>query len=94
MPDSDTGNNNQRSYVTNKLLQRDIQDISKQLQILPEMQDKLHDIDKQVAVVCTEVENNKENIDDLKKRSNINDVIIGTGTIVAGVIGSLFGGKS
>ena len=83
--------NNQR--VTNALLQRDIEDISKKLDVLPDMKEKLHGIDKQLAVVCTDVDNNKEEISDLRKRSNINDIIIATGTIVAGIVSSVFGGR-
>ena len=90
MPDGDA-RNNQR--VTNALLQRDIEDIAKKLDVLPDMSDKLHDIDKQLAVVCTDVDNNKEEITELRKRSNINDIIIATGTIVTGIVSSVFGGR-
>jgi len=79
--------------VTNALLKKDIEEISKKLDVLPEMQRKLHEMDKKLAVTCKAVSANKEDIDDLQKKSNINDVIIGTGTIIAGIIGSLFGGN-
>jgi hypothetical protein len=91
MVDGGTRNNNQR--VTNARIQMTIENMDKKLDALPEIQDKLHDIDSCVKVVARDVDRNKEDIDDLQRRSNINDIIIGTGTIVAGIVGSLFGGR-
>jgi len=91
MTDDDARNNHQR--VTNALLQRDLDDISKKLDVLPNMQQQLHDIDTKLAVTCREVKQNKEDIDDLQRKSNVNDMIIGVGAVVAGIVGSLFGGN-
>ena len=88
-----TEDNTRNNHVTNRLLQRDLDEISKKLDVLPEMQRQLHDIDTKLAVTCQQVANNKEDIDDLQKKSNINDIIIATGTVVAGIVGSLLGGK-
>jgi len=91
MTDDNARNNNQR--VTNALLRHDLDDISKKLDVLPDIQNKLHDIDTCVKVVAKDVERNKEDIDVLQKKSNINDIIIATGTVVAGIVGSIFGGQ-
>ena len=79
------GVNNQR--VTNALLQVGIKNIEKKLEVLPDMQDKLHDIDTRLVVVCKQVERNEEEIGSLRKRSNITDAIIAAGALVAGFIG-------
>jgi len=54
------------------------------------MQQQLHDIDTKLAVTCREVKQNKEDIDDLQRKSNVNDIV---GAVVAGIVGSLFGGN-
>ena len=79
------GVNNQR--VTNALLQVGIANIEKKLDILPDMQDKLHDIDKRTEVVCNKVDRNEVEISSLRKRSNITDAILAAGALVAGLIG-------
>ena len=79
------GAGNQR--VTNALLQVGIANIEKKLDILPDMQDKLHDIDKRTEVVCNKVDRNEVEISSLRKRSNITDAILAAGALVAGLIG-------
>ena len=79
------GVNNQR--VTNALLQVGIANIEKKLDVLPDIQDKLHIIDKRTDVVCNKVERNEAEIGSLRKRSNITDAIIAAGALVAGFIG-------
>lgn len=81
----DEGVSNQR--VTNALLQVGIANIEKKLDILPDMQDKLHDIDKRTEVVCNKVDRNEVEISSLRKRSNITDAILAAGALVAGLIG-------
>ena len=92
MADEVNPENNQR--VTNKILQRDILEINRSLEILPKMQTQLHDIDVKLAVACDAVQRNKEDIDDLQKSSKTIDVILGAGTVLGTIVGSLFGGKS
>ena len=81
----DEGVSNQR--VTNALLQVGIANIEKKLDILPDMQDKLHDIDKRTEVVCNKVDRNEVEISSLRKRSNITYAILAAGALVAGLIG-------
>ena len=91
MDEGDARNNNQR--VTNALLRREMDDISKKLDVLPDIQSKLHDIDTKLHVVCKDVEHNKEDIDDLQRKSNTWDILNTAGIFVAGIVGSLFGGQ-
>ena len=79
------GVNNQR--VTNALLQVGIANIEKKLDVLPDIQEKLHIIDKRTDVVCNKVERNEAEISSLRKRSNITDAILAAGALVAGFIG-------
>ena len=88
---ADENTNNQR--VTNALLQRDLEDIAKKLDVLPDIASRLHDIDIRTEVVCTKVERNEEEIDSLRKRGNINDGILAAFTIVMGTVSSILGTK-
>ena len=81
----------ENARVTNLLLQKDLEVITKKLDVLPEMKNQLHDIDTRTAVVCKEVERNKEEIDSLRKRGNINDAILAVSTVVMGTISSILG---
>lgn len=92
MADDDARNNNNQR-VTNALLQKDIEQISKKLDLLPEMQKQLSDIETTMAVTNAKCNQNKEDINDLQRKSNINDTIIAVGAVVAGIVGSLFGGN-
>ena len=65
----------ENARVTNLLLQKDLEVITEKLDVLPEMKKQLHDIDTRTAIVCREVERNKEEIDSLRKRGNIYDDI-------------------
>ena len=81
--------NNQR--VTNALLQRDLEDIAKKLDVLPDIKDQLHIIDTRTQIVCTKVERNEEEINSLRKQGNIKDGILVAFTMAMGTISSILG---
>ncbi len=85
----DENTNNQR--VTNALLQEGLKDIEKKLGVLPDMKDKLHDIDKKTAVVCNQVKTNKEEIDKLRKRGNLYDMGLAAFTAIGITVSSILG---
>ena len=88
---ADENASNQR--VTNVLLRRDLEDIAKTLEVLPDMVDKLYNIDTKIAVVCTKVERNEEEIDTLRKRGNINDGLLALFTAASVTISTILGTK-
>ena len=86
---TDENTNNQR--VTNALLQRDLEDIAKKLDVLPDIKDQLHIIDTRTQIVCTKVERNEEEINSLRKQGNIKDGILVAFTMAMGTISSILG---
>ena len=73
-----------------KLIQ-DVGSIAQKLDVLPDMQTKLHDIDVKTAVVCNQVETNKEEINTLRKQGNIKDSLLVVFTMAIGTISSILG---
>ena len=69
-----TEENSSNQKVTNVRLQENLKTIEKKLDVLPDIVDKLHDIDKKTAVVCVQVQTNKDEIDGLRKRGNLYDI--------------------
>ena len=86
-----TEENTSNQKVTNALLKRDIEDIAEKLNVLPDMVDKLHIIDTRTEVVCNEVKRNKEEIDGLRKRGNINDMVLAAFTAIGITVSSILG---
>ena len=76
--------------MTNKSL---LEDITGKLNVLPDMSDKIHEIDKKMAVVCNQVETNKEEIDTLRKRGWIADGFLGAFTVFMAYVSSTLGGR-
>ena len=86
-----TEENASNQKVTNALLKRDIEDIAEKLDVLPDMVDKLHIIDTRTEVVCNEVKRNKEEIAGLRKRGNINDMVLAAFTAIGITVSSILG---
>ena len=86
-----TEENSRDQKVTNALLQEGLKNIEKKLGVLPDMADKLHDIDIKTAIVCNEVSRNKEEIDGLRKRGNINDMVLAAFTAIGITVSSILG---
>jgi len=84
-----TEENSGNQKITNALLKKDIETIATLLSVLPDIKNKLHDIDKKTAVVCNEVMRNKEEIDSLRKRGNINDGLLAAFTAISVTISSI-----
>lgn len=87
MPDTDEGN----QKVTNALLKRDIDNISKKLEILPKIQDQLNQLDKKMVGICSSTENNKEDILEIKSKVTYLERRDVLGAAIAASIASLIG---
>ncbi len=75
-----------------KLIQN-VESIALKLDVLPDMRDKLHDIDIKTAVVCNQVKTNKEEIDRLRKRGNVADGLLAAFTLAMTYVGTVIGGN-
>jgi len=86
-----TEENSSNQKVTNALLQEGLKNIEKKLGVLPDVGNKLHDIDVRTQVVCNQVERNEKEIDNLRKRGNINDVVLAAFTAIGVTVSSILG---
>ena len=86
-----TEENSSNQKVTNVRLQENLKTIEKKLDVLPDIVDKLHDIDKKTAIVCVQVQTNKDEIDGLRKRGNINDMVLAAFTAIGITVSSILG---
>ena len=68
-------------------------DLDKRLEVLPQMQDSLHAIDKQLAVNIEACRNNSEDIDTLQDKSNRNDALVAVLSFVTATVAAIFGGR-
>jgi len=88
-----TEENSSNQKVTNVRLQENLKTIEKKLDVLPDIVDKLHDIDKKTAVVCVQVQTNKDEIDGLRKRGNLYDIGLAAFTAIGITVSSILGTK-
>jgi len=86
-----TEENSSNQKVTNVRLQENLKTIEKKLDVLPDIVDKLHDIDKKTAVVCVQVQTNKDEIDGLRKRGNLYDIGLAAFTAIGITVSSILG---
>ena len=88
-----TEENSSNQKVTNVRLQENLKTIEKKLDVLPDIVDKLHDIDKKTAIVCVQVQTNKDEIDGLRKRGNLYDIGLAAFTAIGITVSSILGTK-
>ena len=86
-----TEENSSNQKATNALLQEGLRNIEKKLDVLPDMKNKLHDIDIKTAVVCNQVQTNKEEINSLRKRGNLYDIGLAAFTTIGVTVSSILG---
>ena len=73
------------------VMQTNIAVILERTKSIPDMAEKINEIDKKQSSICTDVKNNKDDIKDLQKKSDTWNILNSLGAFIASVIAIITG---